>query len=106
MLEHNYAGPRYLTYRESFLRVSIRLTLCLFAAALIACLAACGSSTNLPGPPSGTQHLYVDGTQGHVLQFALPISGSSPSATLSLPTASIVAAVGGSISIFKGPITG
>jgi hypothetical protein len=119
MLEHNYAGPRYLTYRESFLRVSFRLTLCLFAAALIACLAACGSSTNLPGPPSGTQHLYVDGTQGHVLQFALPISGSSPSATLSLPTASIVTAVavdstgnlavgafGGSISIFKGPITG
>jgi hypothetical protein len=119
MLEHNYVGPRYLTYRESFLRVSFRLTLCLFAAAFIACLAACGSSTNLPGPPSGTQHLYVDGTQGHVLQFALPISGSSPSATLSLPTASIVTAVavdstgnlavgafGGSISIFKGPITG
>jgi len=119
MLEHNYAGPRYLTYRESFLRVSFRLTLCLFLAALIACLAACGSSTNLPGPPSGTQHLYVNGTQGHVLQFALPISGSSPSATLSLPTAIDVSALavdsagnlavgafGGSISIFNGPITG
>jgi hypothetical protein len=68
MLEHNYAGPRYLTYGESFLRVSFRLTLCLFAAALIACLAAA---------------VAVDST-GNLA----------------------VGAVGGSISIFKGPITG
>jgi len=106
MLEHTYAGRRR--------------TLCLFAAAFIACLVACGGSTNLPGPPSGTEHFYTNGTTGHVLQFALPLSaGSSPSATLSLATASDVSAVavdsagnlavgafGGSISIFKGPITG
>src|SRR5580765_4594011 len=119
MLEHNYAGSRCLVYRERLLYCSSRLTLCLFAAAFIACLTACGGSTHLPGPPAGTQHLYANGTTGHVLQFALPLSGSSPSATLSLATASDVSAVavdsagnlavgafGGSISIFNGPITG
>jgi hypothetical protein len=63
--------------------------------------------------------LYANGTTGHVLQFALPLTGSSPSATLSLATASDVSALavdsagnvavgafGGSISIFNGPITG
>jgi hypothetical protein len=121
MLEHNYAVPRYLIYRQSFLRVSFRLPLCLIAAAFIACLAACGGSTKLPGPPSGTQHLYVSSTTGHALQFALPLTVSTPTptATLSLPTAVDVSAVavdsagnvavgafGGSISIFNGPITG
>lgn len=119
MLEHNYTGFRRIIYREIFLRASFRLPLCLFAAAFIACLAACGGSTNTPGPPSGTQHLYTNGTTGHVLQFALPLSGSTPKATLSLPTANDVSAVavdsagnvavgafGGSISIFTGPITG
>src|SRR6478609_3878823 len=119
MLEHNYAGSRCLVYRERLLYCSSRRTLCLFAAAFIACLTACGGSTNLPGPPAGTQHLYANGTTGHVLQFALPLTGSSPTATLSLATAIDVSAVavesagnvavgafGGSISIFKGPITG
>lgn len=118
MLEHNYAGARSLVYRERILRCSSRLPLCLFVTAFIACLTACGSSTSQPGPPPGTQHLYANGATGHVLQFALPLSGSSPSATLSLPTASDVSAVavdsagnvavgtfGGSISIFNGPIT-
>jgi len=111
MLEHNYAG----LYRKKSLRASFRLTLCLFAAAFIACLAACSGSTNMPGPPAGTQHFYTNGTTGHVLQFALPLSGSAPTATLSLPTASDVSALavdsagnvavgtfGGSISIFTG----
>jgi len=111
MLEHNYAG----LYRKKPLRASFRLTLCLFAAAFIACLAACSGSTNTPGPPAGTQHFYTNGTTGHVLQFALPLSGSAPTATLSLPTASDVSALavdsagnvavgafGGSISIFTG----
>ena len=120
MLEHNYAGHKCLVYRKRLLCCSSRLPLCLFTAAFIACLAACGGgSTNTPGPPSGTQHLYTNGTTGHVLQFALPLSGSTPKATLSLPTASDVSAVtvdsagnvavgafGGSISIFTGPITG
>ena len=56
---------------------------------------------------------------GHAVQFALPLTGSTPTATLSLPTASDVTAVavdsagnvavgafGGSISIFNAPITG
>src|SRR6478609_1600820 len=111
MLEHNYAG----LYRKKPLRASFRLPLCLFAAAFIACLAACSGSTNTPGPPAGTQHFYTNGTTGHVLQFALPLSGSAPTATLSLPTASDVSALavdsagnvavgafGGSISIFTG----
>jgi hypothetical protein len=107
MPKHNYAGCRW--------------TLCLFIVAFIACLAACGGSSKPvpPGPPPGTQHLYVNGTTGHALQFALPLTGSAPSATLSLATASDVSAVavdsagnvavgafGGSISIFNGPITG
>jgi len=63
--------------------------------------------------------LYTNGTTGHALQFALPLTGSAPTATLSLATASDVTAVavdsagnvaagafGGSISIFNGPITG
>ena len=121
MLEHNYAGPRCLVYREGLSFRSSRRVLCLFAAAFIACLAACGGSTKppVPGPPPATQHLYINGTTGHALQFALPLTGSTPTATLSLPTASDVGAVavdsagnvavgalGGSISIFNGPITG
>lgn len=103
------------------MRASFRLPLCLFTAVFIACLAACGGSTKptVPGPPPGTQHLYTNGTTGHALQFALPLSGSAPSATLSLATASDVSALavdsagnvaagafGGSITIFNGPITG
>jgi hypothetical protein len=121
MLKHNYAGPRCLVYRERLLYCSSRWALCLFAAALIACLAACGGSTNvLPGPPPATQHLYVNGATGHAVQFALPLAASTPTptATLSLPTASFVSALAvdsagnvavgdasGSISIFKAPIT-
>ncbi|HEY2361266.1 MAG TPA: hypothetical protein VGK36_09130 [Candidatus Angelobacter sp.] len=73
----------------------------------------------MPGPPPATQHLYTSGTTGHALQFALPLTGTTPTATLSLPTAIDVSAVavdfagnvavgafGGSISIFNGPITG
>jgi hypothetical protein len=123
MLEHNYHGPRCLVYRERLLRCSSGLPLCLFAAAFIACLVACGGSTkpSVPGPPPGTQHLYIAGATGHALQFALPLPASTPTptATLSLTTASDVSAVavdsagnvavgdfGGSISIFNGPITG
>jgi hypothetical protein len=122
MLEPNYAGTRCLVYRERLLYCSSRRTLCLFAVAFIACLAACGGSTKSPlppGPPPGTQHLYTNGTTGHALQFPLPLTGSAPSATLSLPTASdvsavavdsagnvAVGAVNGSISIFNGPIIG
>jgi hypothetical protein len=63
--------------------------------------------------------LYTNGATGHALQFALPLTGSTPTATLSLPTASDVTALAvdsagnvavgdasGSISIFNGPITG
>ena len=122
MLEHNYAGSRCLIYGESFLRTSSRLLLFLFIAAFIVCLAACGGSTKPPVPPvppPATQHLYINGTTGHALQFALPLTGSTPTATLSLATASDVTAVAvdsagnvalgdasGSISIFNGPITG
>src|SRR6476646_4570008 len=121
MLDHNYAVPRCLVYRKRLLCSSSRLPLCLFAAAFIACLAACGGSTksSVPGPPPGTQHLYINGATGQAFQFALPLTGSTPSATLSLPTASDVSAVavdttgnvavgafGGSISIFKEPVTG
>jgi hypothetical protein len=123
MLEHNYAGPKCPVYRERRLYCSSRLPLVLFAAAFIACLAACGGSTKppvppVPGPPVATQHLYTAGATGQALQFALPLTGSTPTATLSLPTASDVSAVavdsagnvavgafGGSISIFNGPIT-
>jgi hypothetical protein len=126
MLEHKYAVRRRLVYRQRHLYCSSRQTLCLFAAAFIACLAACGGSTKppvpvppVPGPPVATQHLYTPGATGQALQFALPLKGSTPTATLSLPTASQVTAVavdsagnvavgafGGSISIFNGPITG
>jgi len=113
--------PDALSNREKLLCCSSRRTLCLFAAAFIACLAACGGSKSpvLPGPPPGTQHLYINGTTGHALQFALPLTGSAPTATLSLSTASDVSALAvdsagnvavgdasGSISIFNGPITG
>jgi hypothetical protein len=63
--------------------------------------------------------LYTNGTTGHALQFALPLAGTTPTATLSLTTASDVSAVAldsagnlavgdvtGNISIFSGPITG
>ncbi len=63
--------------------------------------------------------MYTNGATGHALQFALPLSGSTPTATLSLATASDVTAVAvdsagnvalgdasGNISIFNGPITG
>ena len=122
MLEHNYAGSRCLSYGKSFLHTSSHRLLFLLIAAFIACLAACGGSTKMPvppGPPPATQHLYTAGTTGHALQFPLPLTGSAPSATLSLATASDVSAVavdpagnvavgafGGSISIFNGPITG
>jgi hypothetical protein len=107
MLEHNYAGHRRTLY--------------LFAAAFIVCLAACGGSHKPlpPGPQPATQHLYTNGATGHALQFPLPLSGSAPTATLSTPTASdvsalavdsagnvAVGALGGSISIFNGPVTG
>jgi len=122
MPEHNDAGSRCLVYRESFLRASFRLPLCLFAAAFIACLSGCGGSSKpvSPGPLPGTQHLYTNGPTGHAVQFALPLAASTPTptATLSLPTASDVSAVAvdsagnvalgavdGSISIFKAPIT-
>jgi hypothetical protein len=65
------------------------------------------------------QHLYTEGTTGHALQFALPLTSFAPTATLSLATASDVGAVAvdsagnlatgdssGNITIFNGPITG
>lgn len=123
MLEHNYAGPTCRVYRKRLLSCSSRLPLCLFLTAFIACLAACGGSTNPvpPGPSPATQHLYTAGFTGPALQFALPLTASTPTptATLSLPTAIDVSALavdsagnvavgafGGSISIFNGPITG
>jgi hypothetical protein len=97
---------------------SSRRLLCLIAAAFIACLTACGGSTKLPGPPPATQHLYTNGALGHAVQFALPITGSTPTATLSLPTTINVSALAvdsagnvavgasdGSILIFNAPIT-
>lgn len=118
MLERNYPEPRYLVYRERLLCCSSRLPLSLFIGIFIACLAACGGSTTQPGPPPGTQHLYINGATGHAMQFALPLSGSTPSATLNVtPSLNVsalavdsagnvaVGAVGGSISIFNAPIT-
>jgi hypothetical protein len=121
MLEHNYAGTRCLIYRKRLLYCSSRRTLCLFAAAFIACLAACGGSTKSPVPPGptpATQHLYTNGATGHALQFALPLTSSTPTATFSLSPALDVSALavdsagnvaagalGGSISIFNGPVT-
>ena len=121
MLEHNYTDPRCLVHRERLLSCTSSQLLCLFAAAFIACLAACGGSTKspVPGPPPSTQHLYINGATGHALQFALPLTGTTPTATLSLPTASDVGAVAvdsagnvavgdvaGNITIFNAPITG
>ena len=121
MLEHNYAGSRCLLYRERPLYCSSRRTLVIFVAAFIGCLAACGGSTKstVPGPPPATQHLYTPGATGHAVQFALPLTGSTPTATLSVATASDVFAVAvdsagnvatgdssGNITIFNGPITG
>lgn len=120
MLKHIYAGSRCLLDRERPLYCSSRLTLVVFLAAFIGCLAACGGSSTPvpPGPPPGTQHLYTNGALGHAVQFALPITGSTPTATLSLPTAINVSALAvdsagnvavgasdGSISIFNAPIT-
>jgi len=118
MLKHNYPVPERFIYRKKFLSRSFRL----FTAALIACLAACGGSAKPPvppGPPPGTQHLYTNGPTGHALQFALPLSGSTPSATLNFAPAINVSALavdsagnvaagtfGGGISIFNAPITG
>lgn len=119
MLERNYPEPRYLVYRERLLCCSSRLPLSLFIGIFIACLAACGGSTTQPGPPPATQHLYINGATGHAMQFALPLTGSTPSATLNVtPSLNVsalavdsagnvaVGAVGGSISIFNAPITG
>jgi hypothetical protein len=116
---HNYTGSLFAIYRERDLCCSIRLLLSFFAAALIACLAGCGGGSSTPGPPSGTQHLYTDSTPGQARQFALPLAGNSPTATLSIPAANSVAAlaldsagnlaigdVAGNITIFSGPITG
>lgn len=138
MLESNYSDPRCLIYWERLLYCSSRRALCLFAAGFIACLVACGGNstkpTALPGlsasgsptpspspsptPVTAAQHLYIDGAH-EALQFALPLSGSTPSATLSLSTASDVSATAvdstgnvavgtssGGISIFNGPVTG
>ena len=123
MLEHTYASSRCRVYRERLLYCSSRRTLCLFTAVFIACLAACGGSTKTPitlGPPPGTQHLYTNGALGHAVQFALPLTSATPTptATLSIPTASDVSALavdsagnvavgasGGSISIFNAPIS-
>jgi len=118
MPEHNYAGSRCLVHHERVLYCSSRRLLCLIAAAFIACLTACGGSTKLPGPPPATQHLYTNGALGHAVQFALPITGSTPTATLSLPTTINVSALAvdsagnvavgasdGSILIFNAPIT-
>ena len=85
MLKHNYAGHRVLyseVYREVLLYCSSRRTLCLLATAFIAGLTACGSSKpTVPGPPPATQHLYTNGALGHTVQFALPLTGSNPTAT-------------------------
>ena len=119
MLEHNYTDTGCLVYRERLLCSSSRRLLCLVAAGFIGCLAGCGGSkSTVPGPSPGTQHLYVNGATGHALQFALPLTSSTPTATLSLPTANDVSAlavdsngnvavgdVAGNISIFNAPIT-
>ncbi len=93
----------------------------MFAAAFIACLTACGGSSTTPpppGPPAGTQHLYTGGGAGIAFQFALPVTGTVPTATLTTSTTNIVSAVAvdsagnvavgdvaGNITIFNGPIT-
>ena len=43
------------------------------------------SKPTVPGPPPATQHLYTNGALGHAVQFALPLTSSTPTATLSLP---------------------
>lgn len=121
MLEHECAQCRWVVDRGRFLRVFFRLLLCLFAAALIACLSACGgnSTPTPPGPPAGTQHLYTDGGPGRALQFALPLTGTSPTAILSNPTTNNISSVAvdpagnlatgdfaGNITIFSGQVTG
>jgi hypothetical protein len=121
MLEHIYAASRCLLNRERLLHCSSRRILAIFVAAFIGCLVACGGSSKstVPGPPVATQHLYTSGTTGHALQFPLPLTGATPTATLSLPTAIDVSALAvdatgnvavgafdGNISIFNGPITG
>ena len=121
MLEREYARCGCAVYRGRFLCGSFTLPLCLFAAALIACLTACGgnSTAKPPGPPPGTQHLYTDGGAGRALQFALPLTGTSPTAILSNPTTNDVVSVAvdpagdlatgdfaGNITIFNGPVTG
>jgi len=69
-------------------------------------------------PPVAPQHLYADGPSGQVFQFALPLTGASPTAILSNPTTNAVSSVAvdsagnlaigdfaGNISVFKGPVT-
>ena len=127
MLKHNHAGRRFLrsaVYRAILLYCSSRRKLCLLAAAFIACLTACGGSSKppfppVPGPPPATQHLYTNGALGNAVQFALPLTSSTPSATLLNPTANNVSALAvdsagnvaigdfsGNIFIFNAPITG
>jgi sugar lactone lactonase YvrE len=102
--------------------VSLALRLFPFAILLFAMAGCGGGSIKSPvpaGPTAAAQHLYTNGANGGVLQFALPLTGSTPTATLSLFVGSDVTALavdsagnvaagafGGGISIFKGPITG
>ena len=121
MRENNYIDFSRIIYSARFSRVDVRMPLRLFAVIFIVCLAGCGGSGKTPvppGPPPGTQHLYANGPTGHALQFALPLSGSTPSATLNLaPTLDVSAlavdsagnvaagSFGGSISIFNAPVS-
>ena len=125
MLEHDYAGRRCVSYsetcRERPLYCFSRRTLCLFAVAFIACLAACGGSTKppVPGPPPETQHLYTAGRYRPRCSVRAATHELNTDSNLSLATASDVSAVAvdsagnvatgdlcpGNITIFNGPIT-
>ncbi|HWF03124.1 MAG TPA: hypothetical protein VHA06_05520 [Candidatus Angelobacter sp.] len=102
--------------------VSLALRLFSFAVLLFAMAGCGGGSIKSPvpaGPTSATQHLYTNGAIGGAVQFALPLTGSTPTATLALFAGGDVSALavdsagnvaagafGGGISIFSAPITG
>ena len=120
MPEHNYAGPRYVVYPERFLYRSFRLTFCLVAAAFIACLAACGGSTNHARAATwDAAFVYQWHHRPRSSVRAAPLRARhrprpcrSPQPAMSRAVAVdsagnvAVGAAGGNISIFNGPITG
>jgi hypothetical protein len=120
MLEHNYAGPRCLVYRERLLRCSARLPLCLFTAVFIACLAACRpNKPTVPGCHLEPAFVYQWRTRPRCSvratpyeldndpdrdpvdpQPAMPARWGDPAGNVA------VGDISGNISIFNAPVTG